>query len=154
MDIMGPLHVTLTGRKYALVMIDLLTRYVEVFALRDQMVNTIAKVFVTKIIMRYGCPRQLLTGRGTNFISQLMKEVCTLFGAKQVQTTAYHSQANGAIGAIQNYWDQLIPYVVFAYNTTSHTSTGETPFFLMYGRDPEIPMEDILVLKEDFLFSG
>ena len=89
--------------------------------------------------MRYGCPRQLLTDRGTNFVSQLMKEVCTLFGAKQVQTTAYHPQANGATKRVnqtlanslshyvqesQKDWDQWISYVVFAYNTTPHTSTG------------------------------
>ena len=92
-----------------------------------------------------------------------MKEVCTLFGAKQVQTTAYHPQANGAterfnqtlanslshyVQESQKDWDQWIPYVVFAYNTTPHTSTGETPFFLMYGRDPEVPMEDILVPRK------
>ena len=44
----------------------------------------------------------------------------------------------------QKDWDQWIPYVTFAYNTTPHTSTKETPFFLMYGRDPEIPKEDLL----------
>ena len=92
-----------------------------------------------------------------------MKEVCSLFGTKQVQTTAYHPQANGAterfnqtlanslshyVQESQKDWDQWIPYVVFAYNTTPHTSTGETPFFLTYGMDPEIPMEDILVPRK------
>ena len=86
-----------------------------------------------------------------------------MFGAKQIQTTAYHPQANGAterfnqtlanslfhyVQESQKDWDQWVPYVVFAYNTTPHTSTGETPFFLMYGRDPEVPMDDILTPRK------
>ena len=78
--------------------------------------------------MRYKCPKNLLTDRGTNFVSQLLKDVCELFGAKQIQTTAYHPQANGATERLirpwqtpystmsksQKDWDQWIPYVVFA----------------------------------------
>ena len=41
-------------------------------------------------------------------------------------------------------WDVQLPYVLFAYRTSPHESTGESPFFLMYGRDPVLPTTDML----------
>ena len=53
----------------------------------------------------------------------------------------------------QNDWDLFIPYVLFAYRTSIHSSTKETPFFLMYGRDPKLPIEQAY-LPADLLSSS
>ena len=95
MDIMGPLPVSLMGMKYVLVVIDHLTRFVLVFALEDQKAETVAKVFAEKVVLPFGAKIHLLTDRGTNFVSELMQEVCKLLHINQVQTIAYHPQANG-----------------------------------------------------------
>ena len=124
MDIMGPLPVSLTGKKYVLVVIDHLTRFVLVFALEDQRAETVAKVFAEKVVLPFGAPTHLLTDRGTNFVSELMREVCKVLHINQVQTTAYHPQANGAterfnqtlanslsyyVNQSQRDWDTWIP---------------------------------------------
>ena len=36
-------------------------------------------------------------------------------------------------------WDRLLEPLLFAYQTTPHSSTGETPFFLLYGQDAKLP---------------
>ena len=45
----------------------------------------------------------------------------------------------GYVGSLQLDWDLRLPSLQFAYNTAKHTSTGETPFFLNYGRHPLVP---------------
>ena len=41
-------------------------------------------------------------------------------------------------------WDEYLPRLLFAYRTKPHESTGECPFFLLYGRDARIPCESVL----------
>lgn len=50
-------------------------------------------------------------------------------------------------------WDELLPYVLFAYRSTMQTSTGELPFHLLYGRDPQLPTEAVLcpLTSQDFV---
>ena len=85
------------GNKYAVVFIDYLTKWVEAFAVPDQSALTIAKLLVEEIISRHGVPRELLSDRGTNFLSKLMQEVCGVMGVNKVNTTAYHPQGDGLV---------------------------------------------------------
>jgi transposase InsO family protein len=95
-------------------------------------------------LARYGVPNQLLSDRGPNFLSNLIKEVCILMGIKKINTTAYHPQTDGLVEHFNRTltgmlaktvrdngrdWDQHVPYVLFAYRTSPQTSTGESPFF-------------------------
>lgn len=154
MDIMGPLPVTALGNKYILVFCDHLTKYSEAIPLRDQKAETVAKEFVEKIVLRHGVPTQLLTDRGRNFLSDVMKGVCSLLGVSKLNTTAYHPECNGAVERLnqtiakllshhvsrdQRDWDTWLPYAMFSYNTAVHDSLNETPFFLVHGRDPVVP---------------
>ncbi|KAK8773672.1 hypothetical protein V5799_011792 [Amblyomma americanum] len=156
MDIMGPLPTTTSGNKYILVFVDHLSKYAEAVALPDQKADTVARAFVEQIVLRHGPLRQLLTDRGTNFVSQLMRRVCELLKIAKKQTTPYHPACNGAVERLnqtvagflshfvsrdQRDWDLWLPYAMFAYNSAAHESTGESPFFLLYGRDPDQPSE-------------
>jgi len=69
-----PLPHTFDGNQYAVVFVDYLTKWPEVFATPDQTAETIANLFVREIIARHGVPAQLLSDRGTNFLSELMTE--------------------------------------------------------------------------------
>ena len=41
-------------------------------------------------------------------------------------------------------WDKYLPYLLFAYRVKPHSSSGESPFFLLYGRDARLPTETVL----------
>ena len=85
------------GNKYAIVFVDYLTKWPEVFPAKDQSALTIARLLVEKVVTRHGVPTQLLSDRGASFLSNLMKNVYKLLGLKKVNTTAYHPQTDGLV---------------------------------------------------------
>jgi transposase InsO family protein len=83
--------------QYAVVFVDYLNKWPEVFLVRDQIAPTIAKLLVEKIICCHGVPNQLLSNRGAKFLSNLLKEGYSLMGIKKLNTTAYHPQTDGLV---------------------------------------------------------
>ena len=147
------------GNRYAIVFMDYLTKWVEVFPSVDQSALTIAHLLVEEIISRHGVPKELLSDRGAAFLSKLMNEIYELMGIHKVSTTAYHPQTDGLVERFHRTltsmlakttspwgldWDERLPYVLFSYRCSVQQSTGESPFFLVYGRDPQLPMEEAL----------
>ncbi|EFA00130.1 Transposon Tf2-6 polyprotein-like Protein [Tribolium castaneum] len=159
MDIVGPLNLTTNGNKYILTCMDYLTRYPECIALPDMKTETIARAFVNNVILRHGTPRILLTDCGAQFLSDVFTEICQKLNIEKIQTSPYRPSTNGVIERmhhvlktmISHYvteensnWDEMLPYVLMAYRNRTHEATNESPFFLMYGRDMELPFHSIL----------
>jgi len=71
------------GKKYAVVFMDYLTKWPEVFATSDQTSLTIAELLVKNVISHYGEPAKLLSDRQTAFLSKLMINVYQLLGIKK-----------------------------------------------------------------------
>jgi hypothetical protein len=125
-------------------------------ALPDKTAIGVAKAYLEKIVLAYGAPEKLLTDQGKEFLNELMKEVNNILGVQKINTSTYHPQTDGeverfnstlkeqlraACGVDQTNWDLHLPYIVSAYNATPHASTGETPFYLMHGRDFMLPKD-------------
>ena len=84
-----------------------------------------------------------------------MKELCTLWNVEKTHTTPYHPQSNGivernnrglgdSLRALlldkgQDEWDVLLPHLMRAFRSTPHSATGETPNFMMMGREMRLP---------------
>ena len=154
------LPLTLDGNQYALVFIDYLTKWVEVVALPDQKAEAIARMFVEYVVCRHGAPHELLSDRGANFLSELVAEVCKLFDVQKLNTSGYHPQTNGlcerfnstliqmlakTVERFGHDWDRHLSYVLYAYRVSVQESTRESPFFLLYGRDPTLPVLEALL---------
>lgn len=75
MDIVGPLTTSLDGNKYILTMQDDLTSFFDCYAMPDQEANTVARVFFDEIISRYKILKILLTDQGTQFTSEIFKNI-------------------------------------------------------------------------------
>ena len=93
-DIVGP--ITESGKRYILTMVDYSTRYTEAIALPKNETERIAEVLIS-LFSRVGIPAEILSDRGSQFTSQLKKEVSRLLGIKQLMTTPYHPQCNGLV---------------------------------------------------------
>lgn len=147
------------GNHYAVVFVDYLTKWPEAFPVPDQTAATIARLLIDEIISRHGVPAEVLSNRGCAFLSGLMKEVEKLFGFHKVNTSAYHPQTDGLVERFNRTltsmlaktveqggkdWDQRLPYVLFAYRASQKQSTMESPFYLLYGRDPRLPTDSVL----------
>ena len=154
LDIVGPLPETDLKSKYILTSQDDLSKFSEAIPLHSSDADSVAKALVTSFICKHGTPQTILTDQEANFLSKLFKEIYKLFKIKKLQTTAYHPQSNVAlershrtlkeflrhfIDKNNNNWDDWLPYAMFIYNTTPHTTTKLTPFLIIYGREAHLP---------------
>ena len=139
-----------------LVVTDHFTRYAQAFPTRDQTARTVAKVLWESYFVHYGLPERLHSDQGRDFESRLIKELCQVAGIKKTRTTPYHPQGNGQcerfnqtllgmLGTMgedqKENWRRHVCHLVHAYNCTKHSSTGMTPYYLMFGREPRLPID-------------
>lgn len=154
LDILGPFPVTPRGHKYLLVGLEYLTRWPMPWPLVDQLAGSIAEAFLQGYVLNKGAPEHLLTDHGNFFSSRLLKEVCDSLSTKKIWTFPYHPQTEGTVQRLhrmltsmlcqqvdsaQTDWDLYVPVALAAYRLASHASTGYSPFYLMFGLEPEAP---------------
>ena len=135
--------------KNVLVLTDHFTRYAMAFVTKDQKEKTVAQILYERFISVFGVPAKLLSDRGANFTSALVEELCSAFGIQKCRTTAYHAQCNGQgehfhqtlfrmIGKLavdkKAQWEQHLPELLQAYNSTQSAVMGYSPHYLMFGR--------------------
>ena len=156
MDMAGPLPTTKRGNKYILVICDHFTKFVQAYALRGMTAEEVAEDAI-KYCLIFGIPEAVLTDRGTNFTSQLIESLWERLDVHTLRTTAYHPQADGITERFnrtikvmlaqfvdqhgQDDWDLKLDKLTFAYNTAVHATTKFSPFELMFGRIPKLPID-------------
>jgi hypothetical protein len=101
LDIVGPLTETKKGNKYLLTFQDELSKFLVGCPIQKQDAETIAREFVTHVILKMGTPRTVLTDQGTNFKSEIFKTVCKVLKIRKLQTTAFHSESNGSLEVVK-----------------------------------------------------
>ncbi|XP_072023286.1 uncharacterized protein [Amphiura filiformis] len=163
-DILGPLPISTSGSRYVLCFTDHCTRWPILVPIKNMDASTVAHCFYKEVICNHGCPRFLLSDRGTNFLSKLMLEVCRIMTTNKLNTSSYHPQCNAVqerfnavildtishyVNKFQTDWDDYLPSIQFAYRTSStDNSVGFSPFFLLYGREAILPMDVALLEPE------
>ncbi|GES83881.1 KRAB-A domain-containing protein [Rhizophagus clarus] len=156
MDIVGPLPQTKDGNKYIVVATEYLTKWPEARAIPDAKATSVVSFFYEDIICRHGCPKEILTDRGTHFVNDMLNSLCNKFEVKHRLSTTYHPQTNGLVECFnrtlcetlakfanenKNDWDLYVSTALFAYRTRKHNTTRYEPFYLMYGRETILPIE-------------
>ena len=127
---------------------------------------TAATAFFKEVICSHGCPRVLLSDRGTNFLSKLVLEVCKIMRTSKVNSSSHHPQCNAVqerfnavilttishyVNKLHNNWDNFIPAIQFAYRSTpADNSIGFSPFFMLYGREAVLPIDVSLHPKPEY----
>ena len=152
-DIVGPLERTRRGNRYVLTLMDFATKYPEAVPLHRIDAPTICQELLT-IFSRYGLPEQILSDRGSNFLARVTQELLRKLDIAHLKTSPYHPQSNGMLERFHSTlkqmlrktcleireWDTWISYLLFAYRETPHSTTGFSPFELMFGRDVRGPL--------------
>ena len=121
----------------------------------DQKTDTTAKLFIENVVCRRCIPVELLSDRRTNFLSDLVCDICKLLGIKKINASGYHPQTDGLVEKFNSTlisliakcceskchnWDEHLPSLLFAYRSNMQDSTRES----LYGRDPRIPTSTVL----------
>lgn len=165
LDFIGRLPETAEGNRWILVAIDHLTRWPIVRALKDATAEEVARFIYEEIVVRFGCPHEILTDRGSNFLAETLESYLRLLGVKHLRTSAYHPRTNGlcerfngefglaltrACKGATHHWDRYLEQTLFGMRVRQHSTTGHSPFYLVYGVQPTLPGDDTtpFVLKE------
>ena len=97
-DIMGPIgNISADGYKYILMIQDQLSKFLVAVALKNIDTPTVATAFINNFICYFGAPKILLSDRGAQFVSNLMRAVAKRFKIKRITTTSYSPSSNGMV---------------------------------------------------------
>ncbi|UYV81232.1 hypothetical protein LAZ67_20000415 [Cordylochernes scorpioides] len=150
-DLLGRFPKSINGNRWIVVCTDYYSRHVETAALPRGTATEIADFFLKKIVLRHGAPKILISDRGSSFLSKLLTQVLKICNTIHKKTTSYHPQTNGQtermnrtltdmismyIDEKHQNWDEILPFVTFAYNSSVQETTGYSPYFLIHGREP------------------
>ena len=152
MDLVGPIHPpTSRGNKYVLTVIELLTGFTMAVPIKNKNAETICDAYRNHIYCTFRGSSRILTDNGSEFKNQEMKQVCKTLGVKHIFSPVYTSESNGHLEGWHRFfkaciakhirgrgveWDELVPLAVSTYNFFPCQSSKESPFVLMFGRDP------------------
>lgn len=135
-----------------LVMTEYLTKFVVAYPIKSKTASEIAERLFDYISF-FGPPKEILSDQGTEFNNQVVNALLKISGVEHRVTSPYHPRTNGLtervngiiVESIKKHastnileWNKWIPYVLLAYRTKIHSSTGFTPFELLYGRKVKI----------------
>lgn len=167
LDLVGPLPKDSFNNIYILSLQCDLTKYVEAYPLTSKHTEVVAASLVNNFILRYGIPREIISDRGTEFVSSTMQQVCKLLKITHLTSTAYHHQTIGSLENThknlitylriqtenQSDWSTWLQYWCFAFNTTVHTETRYSPYELVFGKYCNIPSNLCNSLEPLYNFS-
>lgn len=155
-DLIGPLPQTEGSYQYAIVIVDYFTKYVVTAPLTSKEGGEVAEAIFKYWYSIYGIPYEIQTDQGKEFANDLLKRLNFRMAVGHRITTPYYPQANGQVerfnqtlkNCIAIYaenkpgtWNEFLNGVSWAYNTSLHPITGFSPYYLMFGREPRLPMD-------------
>lgn len=148
------LPMTLKGNRWLLIGVDYATNWCVAKAVPIASKEAVADFIYEEIVMNFGVMSEIVTDRGANFTSALVQEYVKRIGSKFKLTSAYHPRTNskaerfnGVIkqmlrkytnGALHR-WDDFVHAALWACRVRIHSTTGFSPFYLTYGREPKLP---------------
>ena len=160
MDLMGPIYpVTSRGNRFILTCIDMLTGFTIAVPIKDKMASTVCDAYRAHVYCIFGGSARILTDNGTEFRNEQMDELCRQLNVKRVYSPVYTPEANGRLEAWHRFfkaciakhirgntaeWDEIVPLAGAAYNFFPCQASGESPFVLMFRRDPITPFAKLL----------
>ena len=142
--------------KDVLVVEDHFTCYLQAYVTKNHTARTTAQVLYNEYFSVFGFPRRLMSDQAPEFSGKVIAALCDLLGVAKICTSPYHSQSNGAVERAhqtlrrmiwkldpekQHKWKSHLGSVLIAYNATRSLVTGYSPYFLMFGCRPHLPID-------------
>jgi transposase InsO family protein len=142
---------TIEGKEHdsILVVIDRFSKMAHYLPTRKDLdARGLANLFLREIIRLHGPPKSIVTDRGSTFTSAYWSTFAQALGTRLLLSTAFHPQTDGQTErqnqTVEQYlriycnyeqdnWAKLLPQAEYSYNNASHSATGVSPFYAVYG---------------------
>ena len=139
-----------------LVLQDHFSKYVVMYVVKDQTARTAAETLRIGYFGLFGTPAYLVSDQGKAFTGHVITHLCELYGVQKLRTSPYHAQTNGQVECMNQTiicmigkleedrkacWSEHLPELLMAYNATCSAVTGYSPYYLLFGRRPRIPVD-------------
>ena len=160
MELVGPISlITSRGNRFILTCIDMLTGFTIAVPVKNKTATTVCDAYRAHVYCIFGGSARILTDNGTEFRNEQMDELCKQLNVKRVYSPVYTPDTNGRLEAWHRFfkaciakhirgnvaeWDEVVPLAGAAYNFFPCQASGESPFVLMFGRDPITPFAKLL----------
>ena len=167
MDLIGEFHPpSAKNNRFALTAICMLTGYTWCIPIKNKFQETVVQAYLDHIYAQFGGSRKILSDNGSEFKNELFTKVAQELGVQfKAYTAPWHPQSNGRIEGFHRFlkacmakhiskdleWDDLTPLACAAYNFLPNEHSKESPFFLMFGRDPRLPLTEMFQPKVRYL---
>ena len=136
--------------------------WIELAAIPNKEASTVAQSFVSSWICRHGCPESVFSDLGSEFTSDIFTELCQKFDIQINYATAGHPESNGKVERVNRtlltylrkylsteiQWPDQLAYAAFSHNSATHSSTGTSPYFVLYLNYPRVPHQCIIPDKD------
>ena len=151
-----------------LVLQDHFSKYVVAYVVKDQTAHTAAKTLRNGYFGLFSAPAYLVSDQGKAFMGHVIMHLCELYGVQKLRTSPYHAQTNGQvehmnqtiihmIGKLEEdrkaCWSEHLPELLLAYNATHSAVMGYSPYYLLFGRRPRIPVNYLFPTLCDSLYQ-
>ena len=147
-----------------LVLQDHFSKYVVAYVVKDQTARTAAETQRIGYFGLFGAHAYLVSDQGKTFTGHVITHLCELYGVQKLRTSPYHAQTNGQVERMNQMiihmiskleedrkacWSEHLPELLLAYNATCSAVTGYSPYYLLFGRRPRIPVDYLFPTLRD-----
>ena len=147
-----------------LVLQDHFSKYIVAYVVKDQTARTATETLRIGYFGLFGAPANLVSDQGKAFMGHVITHLCELYGVQKLRISPYHAQTNGQvermnqtiirmIGKLEDdkkaCWSEHLPELLMAYNATHSTVMGYSPYYLLFGRRPRIPVDYLFPTLRD-----
>jgi len=174
-DFLGKFAMTPRKHLYIAVVVDYTSRLIITWPTKTTSATEFAKGFITHVMAIHGCPTELISDRGPNFVADIWKETARLSDIKITHSSPFLPRSNGRTERMNKIitnilrcmcernprtWDEMLPIITFNINNTKTRATGLSPHQIVYGRnlrqllDPSpIPTTTLAQHNEDLIYA-
>ena len=147
------------GYRYALTVICMLLGVCLLCPLKNQSAVEVLQAYIDNLYAKFGGSLKMLSDNGTEFKNKLFEDISKQLGVKYKKyTLPYMPSSNGCIKGFHNFlkaciskhvsaqleWTDVLPLTCAAYNFLPNEHSHESPFFIMFERDPVLPLNSLL----------
>ena len=140
------------------------SKYVVAYVMKDQTARTAAETLRNGYFRLFGTPAYLVSDQGKAFTGHVITHLCELYRVQKLRTSPYHAQTNGQVESMNQTiicmigkleedrkacWSEHLPELLLAYNAVHSAVTGYSPYYLLFGRRPRIPVDYLFPTLHD-----